>query len=328
MAATSAGLQSQQQQQQSSTDVVQHKTNTTLPNGGGAGLTRNVQIQSQPQIHNLQQQQHLMQQYAMKQQQQHANFLQQQSQQQQPNQTFGMQPTTLLQQPQQQQNYQIAQPQQQQQMLHNQFASNMMPCQNFMTPPPQLHSQPNRFITTSSSNSSGSSNNSSSSAVSNTISVSNTITWSQQYQQLQNTRKQPTIVVNHKTQQPQLQLQQQSLPKIVAPTKTMLPSTTLTTTSNFSNVQLNSVAASDNNTRQLPNSASADTLSKTNDHSNNNNNNKNVADLPNKTSKDSSFSYELTKSTKDSSHQLDVKPNLAPGWQRQSNNNNEIVYIR
>ncbi|XP_073816813.1 six-banded isoform X2 [Musca autumnalis] len=365
MAATSAGLQTQQQQQkqqQSGANVLQQKlnsSNATLLSGGVARNAQLQQLQQQPQIHNLQQQQHLMQQYAIK-QQQHNNFLQQQ-QQQQTNQSFIMQQT-------QQQSYQISQQsqQQQQQMFHNannQFASNMMPCQNFMTPPPQLHSQPNRFT---------SSNNSNPSSVSNSISVSNTITWSQQYQNLQQqSRKQPAIVVNHKTSSPatqirpnkpyqqlannitqipqtstttnnnQLQIipqqqqvvniqqqQQDNMQNMTAATKPVLP-ISQTTTGETKEVQLNVVASDNTRQRHAPSGqhsqqhVASDTKSKSDGNSAGNNI---VKDLPTNTPKNL-LTNGLQLKSSDESSPIDAKPNLAPGWRRQSNNNNEIVYI-
>ncbi|XP_075148799.1 six-banded isoform X3 [Haematobia irritans] len=201
MAATSAGHQTLQQQQQNTNTVVQQKANNLNPTFNNA-MNRNVQ--QTPQVHSLQQQQQLMQQYAMKQQQQHqqqSNFTlqpnmqpQQQSyimQQQQSQSTTSSYHHITSPQPmhQNQQQMQLKLQQQQQQLLQNQnsqFASNMMPCQNFMTPLPQLHTQPtNRINLTSGNNTS-----------SNGINVTNTISWTPQYQNFQYGRKTMPIVAN------------------------------------------------------------------------------------------------------------------------------------
>lgn len=365
MAATSAGHQTQQQHQQTTNNVGQQKmnnTNATL----NVAMTRNIPLQQQqaaiPQIHNLhqQQQQHLMQEYTLK-QQQHSNF---NMPQQQTNQSYNIMP----QQQQQQQTYNVSpmQPQtQHQQQLHvkmqqqhlyqnNQFASNMMPCQNFMTPPPQLHTQPNKFAGNTATTASS-------------ITFSNTASWSQQqYQTFQQSRKpatpnvvsnkaviqaparpkQQTYAVatslnhqstnvnsNHKTSnsnQPMLQQhrsdqqstknQQQTTATISIPTtKLSLPLQRPTPAGEPLQTTEQQHATSDN-TKQT------DVV--TSDVANNNNNIINIVkDLQTNLPKNL-LTNGLTPDLQKTANDQDTKANLPPGWRRQVNNNNEIVYTR
>lgn len=367
MAATSAGHQTQQQQQQhqqSTNNVGQQKinnTNATL----NVAMTRNIPLQQQqaaiPQIQSLQQQQHLMQEYTLK-QQQPSNF---NMPQQQTNQSYNIMP----QQQQQQQTYHASamQPQtQHQQQLHvkmqqqhlyqnNQFASNMMPCQNFMTPPPQLHTQPNKFA-----------GNTATTATS--ISFSNTASWTQQqYQTFQQSRKPatPNVVNNkaviqastrpkqqtyaaatslnhqstnvnsnhktssssnqqmlqqHRSDQQSTKNQQQTATTISIPTtKLSLPLQRPTSVGEPLQTTEQQHVASDNTNQ---------TEVVTSDVANNNNNIINIVkDLQTSLPK-SLLTNGLTPDLQKTTNDQDTKANLPPGWRRQVNDNNEIVYTR
>uniref|UniRef100_A0A1I8PIT0 MBD domain-containing protein n=1 Tax=Stomoxys calcitrans TaxID=35570 RepID=A0A1I8PIT0_STOCA len=382
MAATSAGHQTLQQQQQATNAGAQQKLNSSNSTINIA-MTRNVQMQQQaPQIHNLQQQQQLMQQYTQKQQQQtqqqinftmqpqqQQSYLMQQQQQQPQPQQQSQQPQATYQvstQPSQQQ-MQLKLQQQQQQLFQNQnsqFASNMMPCQNFMTPPPQLHTQPHRGNITTSSNS---------------LNLGNTITWSPQYQNFQYGRKpipivnskignaasprpvvkqqsyimatqtttspqsnssssiiatNPQLLQQHQNSQqqattPNSQQQTASVANAAIPTKTATPRPA--EHQQQSNVALSN-GTSNNGSRQTEVAASDNrnvaTINKSNVNNNNtNNNNSNVVkDVPSTLPK-TLLTNGLNAKPEDAKgkQQEGVKANLPPGWRR-NNNNNEIVY--